>query len=148
MTYKRILVGTDGSATAEAAIRHAARLAKSMGADLNLVSAYSAPDPKQVSRWVEEAGQEFVGLITGTTAAESAVEHGQVAAKEEGVEATAAYVEGDPGEVLITTAESDGIDLVVVGNKGMTGAKRFLLGSVPHKVSHHAPCDVLIVHTT
>jgi nucleotide-binding universal stress UspA family protein len=148
MAYKKILVGTDGSATAEAAIRHAARLAKSMGADLHLISAYSAPDPKQVSRWVQEAGQEFVGLITGTTAAESAIETGRRAAKEEGVVAEARFLEGDPGEVLIASAETDGIDLLIVGNKGMTGAKRFLLGSVPHKVSHHAPCDVLIVHTT
>lgn len=148
MAYKKILVGTDGSATAQAAIRHAARLAKSMGADLHVLSAYNAPDPKQVSRWVEEAGQEFVGLITGTTAAESAIEHGQRTAKEEGVDAETSYVEGDPGEALIATAESNGIDLIIVGNKGMTGAKRFLLGSVPHKVSHHSPCDVLIVHTT
>jgi nucleotide-binding universal stress UspA family protein len=40
-----------------------------------------------------------------------------------------------------------GADLIVVGNKGMTGAKRFLLGSVPNKVSHHAPCSVLIIRT-
>ncbi|HYM58651.1 MAG TPA: universal stress protein [Solirubrobacteraceae bacterium] len=33
------------------------------------------------------------------------------------------------------------------GNRGMTGAKRFLLGSVPNKVSHHAPCSVLIIRT-
>ena len=148
MAYKKILVGTDGSETAAEAIRHAARLAKAMGADLQLISAYSAPDPKQVSRWVQEAGQEFVGLITGTTAAESAIERGQRTAKEEGVAAEARFLEGDPGEVLISAAETDDIDLIIVGNKGMTGAKRFLLGSVPHKVSHHAPCDVLIVHTT
>ena len=148
MAYTRILVGTDGSATAEGAIRHAARLAKSMGATLHVMSAYSAPDPKQLSRWVQEAPQEFAGLITGTTAAEAAVERGQRAAKEEGVDATSSFVEGDAGEALISTAETDGIDLLIVGNKGMTGAKRFLLGSVPHKVSHHAPCDVLIVHTT
>jgi nucleotide-binding universal stress UspA family protein len=45
-------------------------------------------------------------------------------------------------------AEERGSDLIVVGNKGMTGAKRFLLGSVPNKVSHHAPCSVLIIRTT
>src|ERR671924_634673 len=43
---------------------------------------------------------------------------------------------------------SRGTVLVVVGNKGLRGARRFLLGSVPGKVSHHAPCSVLIVHTT
>jgi nucleotide-binding universal stress UspA family protein len=45
-------------------------------------------------------------------------------------------------------AEEVGADLLVVGNKGMTGAKRFLLGSVPNKISHHAPCSVYIVRTT
>ena len=47
-----------------------------------------------------------------------------------------------------TSPRSASADLIVVGNKGMTGAKRFLLGSVPNKVSHHAPCSVLIIRTT
>jgi len=54
---------------------------------------------------------------------------------------------GDPAEMLIDTAENSGGDLIVVGSKGMTSAKRFILGNVPNKVSHHAPCDVVIVHT-
>ena len=53
-----------------------------------------------------------------------------------------------PGEVLLSEAEKLGADLIVVGNKGMTGARRFLLGSVPNKVSHHAPCSVFIARTT
>jgi len=56
--------------------------------------------------------------------------------------------EGDPAEGLIDVAEEEGVDLIIVGNRGMTGAKRFLLGSVPNQVSHHAPCNVMIVHTT
>jgi nucleotide-binding universal stress UspA family protein len=56
--------------------------------------------------------------------------------------------EGDPADAILDVAEERGSDLIVVGNKGMTGAKRFLLGSVPNKVSHHAPCSVLIVRTT
>ncbi len=54
----------------------------------------------------------------------------------------------DPAEAIISVAEQRGADLIVVGNKGMVGAGRFLLGSVPNKISHHAPCDVLIVRTT
>ncbi len=54
---------------------------------------------------------------------------------------------GDPATVLLDEAER-GYDLLVVGNKGMTGAARFLLGSVPNKVSHHAPCALLIVRTS
>ena len=56
--------------------------------------------------------------------------------------------EGDPADAILDVAEENGADLVMVGNKGMTGAKRFLLGSVPNKISHHAPCDVWIVRTT
>ena len=56
--------------------------------------------------------------------------------------------QGDPADAILDVAEERGADLIVVGNKGMTGAKRFLLGSVPNKVSHHAPCSVLIIRTT
>jgi len=56
--------------------------------------------------------------------------------------------EGDPADAILDVAEERGAELIVVGNKGMTGAKRFLLGSVPNKVSHHAPCSVLIIRTT
>jgi nucleotide-binding universal stress UspA family protein len=56
--------------------------------------------------------------------------------------------EGDPADAILDIAEEQEADLIVVGNKGMTGAKRFLLGSVPNKVSHHAPCSVMIIRTT
>jgi len=57
-------------------------------------------------------------------------------------------VEGDPAEAILNIAEGTDADLIVVGNKGMTGARRFLLGSVPNNISHHAPCSVIIVRTT
>ncbi len=56
--------------------------------------------------------------------------------------------QGDAADAILDVAEEHRADLIVVGNRGMTGAKRFLLGSVPNKVSHHAPCSVLIVRTT
>ena len=56
--------------------------------------------------------------------------------------------EGDPADAILDVAEEQKADLIVVGNKGMTGAKRFLLGSVPNKISHHAPCSVMIIRTT
>ena len=68
--------------------------------------------------------------------------------REAGVEVETFAREGDPADAILDVAEERGADLVVVGNKGMTGAKRFLLGSVPNKVSHHAPCSVLIIRTT
>ncbi|MBA2566622.1 MAG: universal stress protein, partial [Thermoleophilaceae bacterium] len=56
--------------------------------------------------------------------------------------------EGDPADAILDIAEEKNADLIVIGNKGMTGAKRFLLGSVPNKISHHAPCSVMIIRTT
>jgi nucleotide-binding universal stress UspA family protein len=64
-----------------------------------------------------------------------------------GVPATTYPRQGDPADAILDVAEERRADLIVVGNKGMTGAKRFLLGSVPNRVSHHAPCSVLIIRT-
>jgi nucleotide-binding universal stress UspA family protein len=69
-------------------------------------------------------------------------------ARQAGVEVTTHPREGDPADAILDVAEERKADLIVVGNKGMTGAARFLLGSVPNKVSHHAPCGVYIVRTT
>jgi nucleotide-binding universal stress UspA family protein len=65
-----------------------------------------------------------------------------------GVEVRSHAREGDPADAIIDVADETGADVIVVGNKGMTGARRFLLGSVPNKISHHAPCSVYIVRTT
>jgi nucleotide-binding universal stress UspA family protein len=65
-----------------------------------------------------------------------------------GVEVKPHAREGDPADAILDVAEEQKADLIVVGNKGMTGAKRFLLGSVPNKISHHAPCSVMIIRTT
>jgi nucleotide-binding universal stress UspA family protein len=67
--------------------------------------------------------------------------------REAGVDVEVFARQGDPADAILDVAEERGSDLIVIGNKGMTGAKRFLLGSVPNKVSHHAPCSVLIIRT-
>jgi nucleotide-binding universal stress UspA family protein len=68
--------------------------------------------------------------------------------RERGISVETHAREGDPADAILDVAEEEDADLIVVGNKGMTGAKRFLLGSVPNKVSHHAPCSVMIIRTT
>jgi nucleotide-binding universal stress UspA family protein len=148
MGYKRIIVGTDGSPSATEAVRHAARLAASFGAVLEIVTAYLPPDPRQIARWIQEAPRDVAPLFSGTATAEQVIEKATEVATAEGATAEARFEEGDPAELLISAAERSSADLVIVGNKGMTGVKRFLLGSVPNKVTHHAPCDVLIVQTT
>ncbi|HEV2685574.1 MAG TPA: universal stress protein, partial [Actinomycetota bacterium] len=64
-----------------------------------------------------------------------------------GVDARTRIEQGDPAETILKVAELEDADLIVVGNRGMEGPSRFLLGSVPNVISHHAPCDVLIVKT-
>lgn len=146
--FTRIVVGTDGSETAAEAVRQAVDLAKLADASLSIVSAYD-PVPKRRLEGEQQdlppdvqheiGPREDVNLVLDAAAA---------AAKREGVEVQTHPVEGNPGDAILNVAEETNADLIVVGNKGMAGARRFLLGSVPNNVSHHAPCSVIIVRTT
>ncbi len=146
--FTRIVVGTDGSDTAAEAVRQAVELAKLTGGELSIVSAFE-PIPKRRVEGEQlhapsdvqyEIGpREDVNLVLDAAAA---------AARKEGVEVQTHPVEAEPAEAILNVAEETNADLIVVGNKGMAGARRFLLGSVPNKVSHHAPCSVIIVRTT
>jgi nucleotide-binding universal stress UspA family protein len=79
---------------------------------------------------------------------EDRLEEAAKAVKDAGAEVDTHAIKGEPADVIIELAEREQADLIVVGNKGMTGAKRFVLGSVPNAIAHHAPCNVLIVRTT
>ena len=147
--FTRIVVGTDGSDTAAEAVRQAIDLAKLAGADARASSAPTRPSPKRrvegeqrdapADVQYEIGPREDVNLVLDAAAAER---------RKEGVEVQTHPVEGDPADAILNVAEETKADLIVVGNKGMTGARRFLLGSVPNNVSHHAPCSVIIVRTT
>ena len=146
--FERIVVGTDGSETAAEAVRQATELAKLTGARLELVSAF---EPVPSSRLREE-GQEVPGDVAHAVGPREDVntilEAASGEAKQAGVEADTHPREGEAADAILDVAEEVGADLIVVGNKGMTGARRFLLGSVPNKISHHSPCGVYIVRTT
>ena len=146
--FTRIVVGTDGSETAGQAVKEAIDLAKLEGAQLNIVSAYAPVAARRVKD--EQSGapadvqheigpREDVNLVLDAAAAD---------AKAAGVEVQTHAVEADPADAILNVAEETNADLIVVGNKGMTGARRYLLGSVPNNVSHHARCSVIIVRTT
>jgi nucleotide-binding universal stress UspA family protein len=146
--FTRIVVGTDGSETAGEAVRQAVDLAKLAGATLSIVSAFAPIPERKVKDQQRDAPadvqyeigpREDVNLVLDAAAAE---------ARKEGIEVQIHPVEGDPAEAILNVAEETKADLIVVGNKGMTGARRFLLGSVPNNISHHAPCSVIIVRTT
>jgi nucleotide-binding universal stress UspA family protein len=146
--FRTIVVGTDGSDTATQAVREAVDLAKALGATLELVSAY-APVPEQRLRAERrDAPEDIQWAINPREEVDALLERAAGISREEGVTVNLHARQGDPADAILDVAEEQNADLVIVGNKGMTGAKRFLLGSVPNKVSHHAPCSVLIVRTT
>jgi nucleotide-binding universal stress UspA family protein len=146
--FRSIVVGTDGSETAGKAVAAAIRLAKLCDASLHLVSAYE-PVPK--GRLREEARQtpeDLQWMINPREDVDATLSDAADQVKEAGVDVETFAREGDPADAILDVAEERDADLIVVGNKGMTGAKRFLLGSVPNRVSHHAPCSVMIIRTT
>ena len=143
-----ILVGTDGSETAGKAVTRAVELAEAVGARLLVVSAF-APVPE--SRLRDEASRapaDLQWMVNPREDVDATLASAEELARERGVPVQIFARQGDPADAILDVAEEERADLIVVGNKGMTGAKRFLLGSVPNKVSHHAPCSVMIIRTT
>ena len=135
-----VAVGTDGSATAEEAVRQAAELARRFEAKLVLLSAF--PDPGGFAayagigaEWVESSQAQVTEIL----------ERSETALRDEGIDCEARSDEGDPADVLVRLAAECDADLLVIGNKGI---KRRLLGSVPNRVTHKADCTVMVVKTT
>ena len=123
--FEKILVGTDGSKTAAKAVDRAVQVASTANASLTIFSASSS-----------DRGETIV--------AAEAARHADA-----GIPIDTKVVDTDPVSGLIEEATAGGFDLLVMGNKGMTGVTRFFrLGSVPNKVTHHLPCSLLIVKTT
>lgn len=88
-------------------------------------------------------------VLTDRVQAEELAESGRAAAKAAGAgRVTVQALPGDPSEVLLEAAKDFDADLIVVGSRGLTSHAHFILGSVAASVAHHAPCDVLIAHTT
>ncbi|HJS27808.1 MAG TPA: universal stress protein [Actinomycetota bacterium] len=119
--YGSVLIATDGSPTADRAARVGAEFAKAVGASVELV----------------HVGDEAIGEIVLRDTAERLGDR----------DLMIHVLKGDPGNTIAELAGSGAHDLVVVGNKGMSGGLRFIAGAVPDKVSHQAPVDVLIVNT-
>ena len=146
--FGSIVVGTDGSTTASEAVRQAAQLAQQVGAKVYLVSAYEPVPEGRLRDERQQVPGDLQWMVNAKEDVETTLSGGANDLSGAGVEVETMAREGDPADAILDVAEETGADLIVVGNKGMTGAKRFLLGSVPNKVSHHAPCSVLIIRTT
>ncbi|HEY6692587.1 MAG TPA: universal stress protein [Solirubrobacteraceae bacterium] len=146
--FQSIVVGTDGSETAGEAVREAIELAKAVGASIELVSAYEPVSRERLREEARQAPGDLQWMVNPREDVEATLSEASERVEAAGVSVNTYPREGDPADAILDVAEERNADLIVVGNKGMTGAKRFLLGSVPNKVSHHAPCSVLIIRTT
>ena len=144
--FRAIVVGTDGSTTANEAVCRARVLAEAFAADLHVVNAYKPPalvmaataepglGPSAIIEWEAAASEDSRRLLD--TVAEELIGVG--------ASVTTHAVAAHPATAILSVAETVGADLIVVGNRGMQGTRR-VLGSVPNHISHHAPCDVLVV---
>jgi nucleotide-binding universal stress UspA family protein len=146
--FGSIVVGTDGSETANEAVRQATGLAKATGDSIDLVSAYEPVSTQRLREEKREAPEDLQWAVNEREDVDATLNAAAEQIRGAGVEVNTFARQGDPADAILDVAEERNAGLIIVGNKGMTGAKRFLLGSVPNKISHHAPCSVLIIRTT
>jgi nucleotide-binding universal stress UspA family protein len=127
MSVRRILVATDRSETAEHAVRFAADMAVRFEAELVLCQVVIPPAeaPAHAKEDLLDYGRGFAGDLARAVISTGA----------------------DPAQVIVDTATDEDVDVVVVGNVGMSGRKEFLLGNVPNRVSHNSDRTVVIVNT-
>jgi nucleotide-binding universal stress UspA family protein len=133
--YKTIVCGVHKVGSAQAAADTARRLAEQFGATLHLVSAFKgSEDANRRARAGDAPGRrETEGFLDSLAVGrKNVVTHA---------------LPGDPADAILRVADEVDADLIVVGNKGMRGARR-VLGSVPNSVAHKASAAVLIVNTT
>jgi nucleotide-binding universal stress UspA family protein len=140
-----IVVGTDGSESAHKAVDEAVRLAKALAAEIHVVSAFEPLRGAKIAGAPEAAAKVWAPLPDSQV--DATLQAAEAAIRLAGVSVTPHAVKGDPADALIEVADKVDASMIVVGSKGMHGARRLVLGSVPNKVSHHAHRTVLIVAT-
>jgi nucleotide-binding universal stress UspA family protein len=147
--YRRIVVGTDGSSTADRAVDTAGDLARISGAEVQVVTAYR-PVRAAVMAGVSATGEALVAARLGNderVAAEEVVRRARERLECTGVVVQSVARLGEPADALLAIAEEQDADLLIIGNRGLSGVRRYLLGNVADRVAHHSPCSVYIVHT-
>ena len=146
VAYTSVIVGTDGSGTAERAVRGAAEIAVEHSARLVIVTAYKPHGDELAAQ--HGIPDDIRWALTDRHQAEELAGRGRTLAAGSGAERVSTRaVAGSPADVILDAAETFGADLIVVGSKGLTGAAGIILGSVASSVAHHAPCDVMIIRT-
>ena len=147
--YTSIVVGTDGSGTATAAVNEAVRMARWFDARLHVVGAYGVPGVNMAAASMGAPGMGMVYEewdLSAREVVEGYLEEAAAAARRDRAKVDTYAVPGNPVGAILDVAKSAEADLIVVGNRGMAGARR-VLGSVPNTIAHRAYCTVLIVKT-
>jgi nucleotide-binding universal stress UspA family protein len=142
---EQIVVGTDGSESAKLAVDEAVRLAKSLGAELHVVSGYKPVRGARIAGAPEGAAKVWAPLPD--TLVEGTLSQAAADIRVHDVPVETHALEEEPADALLEVADQVGASMIVVGSRGMHGAKRLVLGSVPNAISHKARCNVLIVST-
>ena len=145
--FRSIVVGTDGSESASIAVAGAAELARLTGATLHIATVGGATTSAMLGDPLAGAAAMSVAAEETREELQDIVERAAQPAQAQGVTVATHTLIGSAAQALCDLAESVGADLLVVGNRGMKGGRRFL-GSVPNTISHHAPCSVLIYETS
>jgi nucleotide-binding universal stress UspA family protein len=143
--FTSIVVGTDGSETADEAVDLAVTLARDSGATLHIVNAYrtSAGAGQLAVAGAPVPANTALGDALGAEASQQLLEG--VASRVSGIDVQTHSVNQSPPEAVLAVAEEVGADLIVVGNKGM---ERRVFGSVPNSIARKSPCNLLIAKTT
>jgi nucleotide-binding universal stress UspA family protein len=140
-----VAVGTDGSGTADKAVEFAIDMAARYEAKIVFISAYNPVSESRLKREGRDVPDDLQWMINPAEDVDATLRDCEERAEERGLRWASEARQGDPAKILVELAESNGADVLVIGNKGM---ERRVLGSVPNSVSHNAPCSVLIVKTT
>ena len=136
---KKILIALDGSENAYKALDYAIQLAIDYSAQLNLLTVVPDFEPKSN----EESAYQRMLVERAESYLEVAKE--EIEETDQDIKFETEIVYGDPAEKIITIADNKQVNLIVLGNRGLSGVKRWVLGSVSDRVSDYAPCAVLIV---
>jgi nucleotide-binding universal stress UspA family protein len=142
-----IVVGTDGSGTAKLAVQEAVRLASALDAELHVVSAFEPLRGVRIAGAPEGAAKVWAPLPDAQVEATRSEAAAAIRIANANLSVSTHALQRDPAEAILEVADEVGATLIVVGSKGMHGARRLTLGNVPNKVSHRARCNVLIVST-
>lgn len=150
VAYDRVVVGTDGSETAEHAVRAAATLAGAIGADLVVATAWyrDMPDKPVLSEIVSEYPTGDPGAMEASWAQMAVSDGAAVARTVDGLDPQTVTPQGHPADALLEVAEERSeVTLLVVGTAGLGSRTERMLGNVPHQITHHARTDVLLVRS-